>query len=380
MTPVSITDYRELARRRLPRVLFDYIDGGAYAENTLRANVDDFAAVKLRQRVMCDVSEISTSTTLFGRDYSMPVGLGPVGLSGMYARRGEVQAAKAAAAANVPFCLSTVSICGLDEVTRGAGPIWFQLYMIRDRGYMAELLAEAGRCGCPVLVFTVDLPVAGVRYKDARRALGGGGAFGKLQTALDGLAHPEWLWDVQMNGGPHLFGNLSKAVPDAKGVTNFWSWVGKSFDPSLTWKDVDWIRSHWKGPMVMKGVLDADDARQAVASGLDGVVVSNHGGRQLDSTPSTISALPAVAEAVDGRATVLLDGGVRSGLDVLKALALGADACLVGRAWAWSLGARGQAGVAHVLDILRSELKVAMQLTGLTDVRKASRELLVGGR
>jgi L-lactate dehydrogenase (cytochrome) len=297
----------------------------------------------------------------------------------MYARRGEVQAAKAAAAANVPFCLSTVSICGVSEVTEGAGPIWFQLYMIKDRGYMAELLAEAGRCACPVLVFTVDLPVAGVRYKDARKALGGGGALGKVQTALDGLAHPAWLWDVQLNGGPHLFGNLSKAVPDARGVTNFWGWVKKSFDPSLTWKDLEWIRSHWKGPIVIKGILDAEDARMAVECGAEGVVVSNHGGRQLDSTPSTISALPAVAEAVDGRGTVLLDGGIRSGLDVLKALALGADACLVGRAWAWALAGRGGAGVTHVLDILREELRVAMALTGCTDVRKAGRDLLVDG-
>jgi L-lactate dehydrogenase (cytochrome) len=378
MTPVSITDYRQLAQRRLPRVLFDYIDGGAYAETTLRANVADFEAVRLRQRVMCDVSQISTATTLFGRDVSMPVGLGPVGLSGMYARRGEVQAARAAAAANVPFCLSTVSICSVAEVTQGAGPIWFQLYMIKDRGYMAELLAEAGRCACPVLVFTVDLPVAGVRYKDARRAMGGSGAFGKVQTALDGLAHPAWLWDVQLNGGPHLFGNLSKAVPDAKGVTNFWGWVKKSFDPGLTWEDLEWIRSHWKGPIVIKGILDRDDANQAVACGADGVVVSNHGGRQLDGVPSSIAALPEVAEAVDGRATVLMDGGIRSGLDVLKALALGADGCLVGRAWAWSLAGRGQAGVAHMLDILRGELEVAMALTGLTDVRKAGRQLLVG--
>ena len=379
MIAACVSDYRELARRRLPRILFDYIDGGAYGERTLARNVADFDRVLLRQRVMRDVSQISLATELFGQSLSMPVALSPVGMAGAYARRGEGQAARAAAKAGVPFCLSSMSICGLEEVARAAGPFWFQLYLIRDRGYMAELLAEAGRVGCPVLVFTVDLPVAGVRYRDVRSGASGGGLGARLRTAFDGLAHPAWLWDVQVRGGPQTFGNLVKAIPEARGVNDFWSWVKANFDPTITWADLEWVRAHWKGPIVVKGILDPEDARDAVAAGADGLSVSNHGGRQLDSVPSSIAALPAIVDAVGDRTTVLLDGGVRSGLDVVKAMALGAKGCLVGRAWAWALAARGEAGVAHILDILRAEMEVALALTGCTDVRKLSREVLAEG-
>jgi L-lactate dehydrogenase (cytochrome) len=376
----SVTDYRELARRRLPRLLFDYIDGGSYAEATLRRNVEDFEDLALRQRVLRDVSSISLATDLFGQPFSMPVMLAPVGMAGMYARRGEVQAAKAARAAGVPFCLSTVGVCDLDEVTSGAGvPPWFQLYMIRDRGYMAELLARAKGLGCPVLVFTVDLPVPGARYRDMRTGLFGGAPSltSGLKRAWDGITHPDWLIDVQLGGRPHVFGNLAAAIPEAKGMAEFWPWVTKNFDPSLTWQDLDWIRSHWDGPIVIKGILDPEDAREAVKVGADGIIVSNHGGRQLDGVLSGVRALPPIADAVGDDLTLLMDGGVRSGLDVVKALALGAKACLVGRPWAWALGARGEAGVAHVLQILRQEMTMAMALTGCTDVRQAGRDLLV---
>ena len=376
MMLASFDDYRDAARRRLPRVLFDYIDGGAYAETTLAANVADLRALKLRQRVLRDVSRLSTATTLFGQPLSMPVVLAPVGLAGMYARRGEAQAAKAAKAAGVPFTLSTVGVCTAAEVAEAAAPPWFQLYMIRDRGFMAEVLARTAALGCPVLVFTVDLPVPGARYRDVRNGMIATTAAQRAAQVIDGLTHPAWLWDVQINGGPHVLGTVSEAAKDLKRLVEFWSWIGRSFDPSVTWDDLAWVREHWPGPIVLKGVLDVADARQAADLGLEGIVVSNHGGRQLDGAPSTIEALPAIAQAVGDRVSVLMDGGVRSGLDVLKAMAAGARACLVGRAWAWSLGAGGEAGVAHMLQILRQELRVAMALTGCVDVNSASAELL----
>jgi L-lactate dehydrogenase (cytochrome) len=381
MTPVCIADYRELARRRLPKVLFQYIDGGAFTEGVLRRNVEEFDDVLLRQRVLRDVSAIDLTTTLFGQKMSLPVALAPVGMSGLYARRGEGQAARAARTAGVPFCLSTVSICDIAETVKAAGgPVWFQLYMIRDRGYMRELLAEAKAHGSPVLVFTVDLPVPGIRYRDARTGTTGKSMGKSLETVWDGLTHPAWLWDVHFNGGPHIFGNLAKAIPEAKGVGDFWGWVRSNFDPGVTWADIAWVREQWDGPIVIKGVLDPDDARDAVRAGADGLVVSNHGGRQLDGCLSSIAALPHIAEAVGDKTSVLMDGGVRSGLDIVKALALGARACLVGRPWAWALGARGGAGVAHMLEILRAEMSVAMALTGCTDVKALDASALVQAR
>ncbi len=378
MTPACVADYRDAARRRLPKVLFDYIDGGAYGETTLAANVDDLRRLTLRQRVLRDVSKLSTATEIFGQALSMPVVLAPIGLAGLYARRGEAQAARAAKAAEVPFALSTMGICDLEEVAGAAAPPWFQLYMIRDRGFMAELLGRAARAACPVLLFTVDLPVPGARYRDTRNGMTAHTAGARVARALDGLRHPRWLWDVHLRGRPHALGNVAGAEADLDDLSRFWSWTRRNFDPSVTWKDIDWVRDRWPGPIVLKGILDAEDAKEARRCGVDGVVVSNHGGRQLDGVASGIAALPAVAEAVGGDLTVLMDGGVRSGLDVLKALAAGAKACLIGRAWAWALGARGEAGVSHVLEILREELHVAMSLTGCTDVRAAGRELLEG--
>jgi L-lactate dehydrogenase (cytochrome) len=378
MTPASADDWRELARRRLPRVLFDYIDGGAYAELTLRRNVEDLAALALRQRVMRDVSRLSLSTELFGETLAMPVVLGPVGLAGMYARRGEVQAARAAQAAGVPFTLSTVAVCPVEEVAQGVGAApWFQLYMIRDRGYMRALLQRAQAAGCRTLVFTVDLPTPGTRYRDVRSGMFGRSTPGvRLRQALQGLARPGWLWDVHLNGRPHVFGNIAAAVPEAQGVADFWVWVKENFDPSVTWADLDWVRGLWSGPIVVKGVLDPEDARAARDAGADGLVVSNHGGRQLDGVRSGAAALPGVVEAVGEDLTVLMDGGVRSGLDVLKALALGARGVLLGRGWAFPLAAAGEAGVRQALGALREELATAMMLTGCTDVRQAGPELL----
>jgi L-lactate dehydrogenase (cytochrome) len=369
-TPATATDYRAKAKARLPRMLFDYIDGGAYAEHTLERNVADFEPITLRQRVMQDVSKVDMSVELFGQTLAAPIILSPVGLAGMYARRGEVQAARAAKAAGLPFCLSTVGLCAIDEVAKGAAPPWFQLYVMKDRGHMRELLSRAKAAGCPVLVLTVDLQTPGTRYRDIRSGMTGAGGLGaQISQAMDGIAHPAWLWDVMVNGGPHAFGNLTSAIPKARSLTDFWTWIGANFDPSMTWKDMDMIRDIWDGPILVKGVLDVRDARDAVSAGARGIVVSNHGGRQLDGAISSIAALPPIVEAVGDKTTVLMDGGVRSGLDVLKAMSLGAKGVLIGRAWAFALGAGGEATVSAALARLKAELRTAMMLTGRTDLK-----------
>lgn len=377
--PASVSDWRLLAKRRLPRMMFDYIDGGSYAETTLRRNVEAMEEVALRQRVLKDVSKLQLSTEVFGQKLAMPVILSPVGMAGLYARRGEVQAARAAEAAGLPFCLSTVSICAIEEVMKSVTkPIWFQLYMIRDRGFMSALLQRAKEAASPVLVFTVDLPVPGARYRDVRSGLSGElTLFDKLKRAVDGACHPHWLWDVMLHGQPHTFGNIASAMPNARGTNDFAMWIGRNFDPSVSWRDLEWVRERWDGPIVIKGILDAEDARLAVESGANGIIVSNHGGRQLDAVPASIEALPAIVDAVGARATVLMDGGVRSGLDVLKALSLGASSVLIGRAWAYALAGGGEAGVKAMLGTLKRELEVAMMLTGCTDVNAAGRDLLV---
>ena len=378
MRPASVSDYRELARRRLPRMIFDYIDGGAYAEATLARNVSDMEAVALRQRVLRDVSRLKLDVDLFGQSLAMPVILAPIGMAGLYARRGEVQAARAAGAFGLPFTLSTVSICSIEEVAAAVErPPWFQLYMLRDRGYMAELIQRAQAARCPVLTFTVDLPLPGARYRDVRNGLSGrSSAHQRVLRALRTATHLDWLRDVAIGGRPHTFGNVVGAMPDAKGLDDFQGWVGRNFDPSITWADLEWVRARWTGPIVIKGVLDPEDARAAADLGAEGIVVSNHGGRQLDGVLSGVRALPPIVDAVGERLAVIVDGGVRSGLDVLKALALGARAVQVGRAWAYALGAGGQAQVEAMLATLRGELKVALSLTGCTDVAAADRSLL----
>ena len=364
--PASFDDWRERARRRLPPFLFEYIDGGSYAEQTLRRNVADLGALALRQRVLRNVASVDPSTELFGQQLAMPVVLAPVGLAGMNARRGEVQAARAAAAAGVPFCLSTVSVCPIAEVRAQVGrPFWFQLYVLRDRGFMRDLLAQATEAGCSALVFTVDMPVPGTRYRDYRSGLAGApGLRGGLRRLGQALTHPAWALDVGLRGRPHALGNVAPLLGRNTGLEDFFAWMKNNFDPSVTWKDLDWIRETWRGPLIIKGILDVEDARLAADLGADGIVVSNHGGRQLDGVPSSARALPPIADAVGSRLTVLADGGVRSGLDVVRMLALGAKGVLIGRAWAYALAAGGGAGVTRLLETMRAEMSVAMALTG----------------
>ena len=375
----SASDYRELARRRLPRFLFEYIDGGSYAEVTLRRNVADLETVALRQRVLRDVSAIDLSTSLFGQDMRLPIALAPIGLAGMNARRGETQAARAAARAGIPFCLSTVSACSIGEVAKASPePFWFQLYMIRDRGFMIDLIAQAKAAGCNLLVFTVDMPLPGSRYRDLRSGLAGApGLGGSIRRAMQAVGKPHWAWNVGVRGRPHQLGNVAPVLGSNSGLEDFLGWMRDNFDPSCTWADLDFVRQHWDGPIVIKGILDADDARTAASVGVDGIVVSNHGGRQLDGVPSTARALPAIADAVGDRLTVLADGGVRSGLDVVRMMALGAKGVLLGRAWIYAMAARGEPGIAHVLNLFEAEMKVAMSLTGCTSVRDINQDILV---
>ena len=370
----SISDYRALAQARLPHFLFEYLDGGSYDEVTLRRNVEDLRSVALRQRVLRDVSAIDLTTQLFGKSWALPVGLGPVGLSGLYARRGEVQAARAAAAANVPFALSTLSACSIEEVARAA-PLWFQLYIVKDRGFVADMIARAKEAGCGALLLTVDLAVPGTRYRDYRAGLSGS-LRGPASRMRQVLQRPDWAWDVGLRGRPLTMGNLEKLLGTDAVLADLMGWVGANFDASVTWKDVEWVRAQWDGPLVIKGILDPDDARLAADSGADGIVVSNHGGRQLDGALSSARALPRIAEAVGGRTAILADGGVRSGLDVVRMLALGADFVLMGRAWAYALAACGQAGVAHVLKLIDAEMRVAMALTGCTLIDELTRDIL----
>ena len=365
----SVSDYRALAKARLPHFLFEYLDGGSYDEETLRRNVEDLRTVALRQRVLRDVSAIDLSTELFGHRWSLPVGLGPVGLAGLYARRGEVQAARAATAANVPFALSTVGACSLREIAASGHVPWYQLYFVKDRGFVADMIATAKETGCGALILTVDLAVPGSRYRDARAAGTG------LRRLAQLLAHPEWLWDVGIRGGPISLGNLEPIVGKHAPLSDFQPWIHRNFDPSVSWKDVEWVRSQWEGPLIIKGILDPEDASAALDSGADALVVSNHGGRQLDGALSSARALPRIADTIAGRMPVLVDGGVRSGLDVVRMLALGADFVLMGRAWAYALAARGQAGVAHVLKLIEAEIRVAMALTGCTSISEIDAQI-----
>jgi L-lactate dehydrogenase (cytochrome) len=375
----SVSDYRALAKARLPHFLFEYLDGGSYDEVTLRRNVEDLQAVALKQRVLRDVSSIDLSTELFGQRWSLPVGLGPVGLSGLYARRGEVQAARAAAAAGVPFSLSTLSACSIGEVAEKSGSdFWFQLYIVKDRGFVSDMIARAREAGCGALLLTVDLAVPGTRYRDYRTGLSGSIA-GRMSRARQVAARPDWAWDVALHGRPMTLGNLEPLLGSGAALGDLMGWVARNFDASVTWKDVQWVREQWKGPLIIKGILDPDDARQALDSGADAVLVSNHGGRQLDGALSSARALPRIADAIAGRMPVLVDGGVRSGLDVVRMLALGADFVLLGRAWAYALAAAGQAGVAHVLKLIDAEMHVAMALTGVSSIAEIDEQIVDRG-
>ena len=381
LVPASTSDYRRLAKKKLPRNLFDYIDGGAYSETTLAANVSDFDKIQMKQSVMRDISHIDTRVKILDEEWDIPVALAPVGLAGMMARRAEVQAVKAAEKAGIPFCLSTVSICSLEEVAKAATkPFWFQLYMMRDRTYVKELLARAKAAGCTTLVFTVDLAVVGARYRDARNGMGGGlSTYGKLRAALEYPTHPAWLMDVAIKGKPHMFGNLEDFVPSAKSMADFKSWVDAQFDPSCTWKDIEWLRSIWDGTLIIKGILSVEDAKAAVAAGADAIIVSNHGGRQLDGVSSSINMTARVRDALGDTTTIIMDGGVRSGQDIVKAIANGAHCVLIGRAWIWALAARGEAGLSALLRTFKSEMNVSMALTGVTKVADITHKVLDKG-
>ncbi len=375
--PVTSEDFRERARRRLPRFLYDYYAGGAGRECTLAANARDWDAVRLRQRVLVDVDAIDTATRLAGQDCAMPLALAPIGLGGMAARRGEVQAVRAADAAGVPFTLSTVGLCGLEELAAAAEhAFWFQLYMIRDRAVVEAVIDRARVVGCRTLVFTIDLPMPGPRHRDTRNGMAVPGLRPRLLKLAHVLARPGWLWDVPLRGGPMCLGTMNPHVRAASDPDSFREWIDTQFDPTVTWDDIDWLREKWQGRLLLKGILDAQDAEQALALGVDGLIVSNHGGRQLDGVASTVAKLPSIVRAVDGRAEVLVDGGIRSGIDVYRALALGASGVLIGRAWLWGLAGGGRAGLDRILAGIRDELRLAMALTGVTRVADIGRDCL----
>jgi len=372
----SASDYREAARRKLPRFLFDYIDGGAYAEHTLRANSADLTGISLRQRILKNVETLSLETTLFDQPLSMPIILAPVGLTGMFARRGEVQAVKAAENKGIPLCLSTVSVCSIEEVSaQSQQSIWFQLYVLKDRGFMRNALERAKAAGVKNLVFTVDMPTPGARYRDAHSGMSG--PFASSRRMLQAMTKPDWAFNVGLMGRPHDLGNISKYLGKAVTLEDYMGWLANNFDPSISWSDLEWIREFWKGPMIIKGILDPQDARDAVSFGADGIVVSNHGGRQLDGVLSTTKALPPIMQAIGNDLTVLVDSGIRSGLDVVRMLALGAKGVLLGRSMAYALAADGQRGVENMLDIFAKEMRVAMTLTGVTSISQIDKSTLV---
>jgi L-lactate dehydrogenase (cytochrome) len=372
----SASDYREAARRKLPRFLFDYIDGGAYAEHTLRANSADLTGISLRQRILKNVETLSLETTLFDQPLSMPIILAPVGLTGMFARRGEVQAVKAAENKGIPLCLSTVSVCSIEEVSaQSQQSIWFQLYVLKDRGFMKNALERAKAAGVKNLVFTVDMPTPGARYRDAHSGMSG--PFAASRRMLQAMTKPDWAFNVGLMGRPHDLGNISKYLGKAVTLEDYMGWLANNFDPSISWSDLEWIREFWKGPMIIKGILDPQDARDAVSFGADGIVVSNHGGRQLDGVLSTTRALPPIMQAIGNDLTVLVDSGIRSGLDVVRMLALGAKGVLLGRSMAYALAADGQRGVENMLEIFAKEMRVAMTLTGVTSISQIDESTLV---
>jgi L-lactate dehydrogenase (cytochrome) len=370
-----IDDLQALARKRVPRAVYDYANGGAYDELTLRGNRAALDALQFRQRVMIDLSRRSLATTVLGEPWSMPVAIAPTGLTGLFHRNGEICGARAAAAEGVPFALSTMSICSIEDVAGATSePFWFQLYMMRDRGFNAELIQRAAAARCSALMLTLDLTVQGVRRRDVRNGLTVPPRL-TLSNVLDMATKLRWSLGMLTARRRH-FGNLEQRMKETGGLKTLAQWTASQFDASITWKEIDWLRERWPGKLIVKGILDAEDARAACAAGVDALVVSNHGGRQLDGAAPSITVLPEVVEAVAGRCEVLFDGGIRCGQDVLKALALGARACLIGKSFLYALGANGEAGVRQALGFLRSELDVSMALSGCTDVQKVSREIL----
>lgn len=357
------SDYRRAAKRRVPRFLFDYLDGGAVTESTMRSNVEALQAIPLRQRVLQGGGTPALETEVLGSRWKLPVALAPVGATGMYARRGEVQAARAAEKAGIPYTLSTVSVCSIEEVAKGAnGELWSQLYVLKDRGFMQNALERAWAAGMKTLVFTVDMPLPGSRYRD--RHSGMSGPHAKLRQTVQALTHPRWALDVALKGKPLSFGNIEAYTGREMNMDDYMGFLAKNFDPSISWSELEWIRDSWKGNLIIKGLLDKEDARDAVRMGADGIIVSNHGGRQLDGAIPTARALPHIVDAVGDELTVLADSGVRSGLDVVRMLALGAKGVLLGRAYAYALAADGERGVSHLLELIAADLRVTMTLIG----------------
>jgi L-lactate dehydrogenase (cytochrome) len=373
-----IDDLRQLARRKVPRAFFDYADSGSYNEETLRANRADLEGIKLRQRVLVDVSARSLATTIVGQKLAAPFVLAPVGLTGMQHGNGEILSARAANEAGIPYTLSTMSICSIEDVAEATGkPFWFQLYVIRDRGFSKDILARAAAAKCSALVLTVDLQVLGQRHRDIKNGMTVPPEI-RIKNIIDVATKPAWVWSV-LTGKRKTFGNLAGHVKGMENVNSLAAWIATQFDPALSWKDVEWIKKIWPGKLILKGILDPDDARTAVKLGADAIVVSNHGGRQLDGAPSSISALPKIADAVGSDTELMFDGGIRTGADIMRALALGARACMIGRAYVYGLGAGGQAGVAKAIDILKKELDVTMALTGTNSIKEIGRHVLVDG-
>jgi L-lactate dehydrogenase (cytochrome) len=372
---LSIEDLRVRARRRIPRAIFDYADGGSYQETTLKANAADLDAIQLRPRVMIDVSNIKLATTLAGAAAAMPLAIAPTGLCGLYHADGEILGARAAAAFGIPFCLSTMSICSIEDVRAASDqPFWFQQYLMRDRGFNQSLIERAIAARCSALVLTLDLQILAERRRDARNGLSIPPRL-TLRNAWEVATKPVWALQV-MFGKRHTFGNLVGHLGGADGAATLAQWTHTQFDPTANWRDVEWVRSRWPGTLILKGVMDAEDARFALSAGADAVVVSNHGGRQLDGAPSSISVLPEIVAAIDGRCEVLFDGGIRSGQDLAKALALGARGGMIGKSFLFALAAGGQAGVTRALEIIRDELRVTLALTGTGDVASCGPQML----
>jgi L-lactate dehydrogenase (cytochrome) len=371
----SIADLRTLARRRVPRALFEYADRGSYDELTIRRNRSDLQAIEFRQRVMRDLSGLSVASSMIGQSVSMPLAIAPTGLTGLFYGDGEIHGARAAAAFGIPFCLSTLSICSIEDVRQAVPePFWFQVYLMRDRGFNQELIARASAAQCSALILTVDLPVQGLRRRDAKNGLSVPPRL-TLGNALDVATKPAWALGVLL-GKRRTFGNLGARLGGSDRLSTLSQWIASQFDPSITWQDIDWLRRLWPGKLIVKGILDPEDARAALAQGVDAIVVSNHGGRQLDGAASTISVLPQIVDAVAGRCEVWFDGGVQSGQDMLRALALGARGCLIGKSFLYALGAMGGRGVTLALELLRKELEVTMALTGCTDIRQVNASIL----
>ena len=375
MKAACVKDYQLIAKKKLPKFLFEYLDGGSYSEVTKNQNLKDLEALSLRQRVLRGSSNIDTKINLFGSTYNLPVALGPVGLAGMYARRGECQALRAAEKSGVPFSLSTVGVCSLNEVVKASNkPFWFQLYMIKDRSFMVDLLTQAREAKCSALIFTVDMPVPGSRYRDYHSGLAGESWLsGNIKRFSQAMMKPSWALDVGLLGMPHKLGNVTPLLKKNSGLEDFMAWMGNNFDPTVTWKDIEFVRDNWDGPIILKGILDPEDARQAATMQVDGLIVSNHGGRQLDGVLSSVKCLPRIADVVGDQLDIMVDGGITSGLDVVRMLALGAKSVLLGRAWVYALAAKGQIGVEHVIDLIHKEMIVAMTLTGchtLSDINE----------